>query len=128
MNRVKTIVSMMVLSVLVGGGVAQATPTDSYFPWSWGNLRVADIMQQSDNDVHVQFRDSNGNIKTVWPNSSGTDLCGGSDKLYLVRARTNFKEIVDALNMAGLAGRPVWVAYEPTNGKCYIKAVSVTMQ
>jgi hypothetical protein len=130
MNRMKiqAVVSMMVLPMVVGGGVALATPTDSYFPWSWGNLRVADVHQRSDNEVHVRFRDANGAIRTYWPNSAGTDLCGGSDALYLARARTNFKEMLDALNTAGLAGRPVWVAYEPYNGRCYIKAINVTMQ
>lgn len=126
--KIRAVVSMMVLSMVVGGGVVYATPTDSTFPWSLGNLRVADVQQRSDNEVQVRFRDANGALRTNWHNSAGTDICGGTDSLLLARARTNFKEIVDALNTAGLAGRPVWVAYEPYNGKCYIKAVSVMMQ
>lgn len=128
MNRIKlsAVTSALVVSGLLGAAVAHATPTDSGFPWSWGGLKVSDVMQGSDNDVYVKFKNPDGTIRTVWPNSSGTDLCGGNATLRLARARTNFQEIVETLNAAGLSGRPVWVAYEPTSGVCYIKAVQIS--
>lgn len=127
-NKMMLLAGVLTLSAGLSARPAAATPTDGAFPWSMGGLKVAGITQGGDNEVYVNFRNPDGSIRTVWPNSSGTDLCGGKDILRLARARTNFKEIVDALSGAGLAGRPVWVAYEPTAGTCYIKSVNVTMQ
>jgi hypothetical protein len=105
---------------------AFASPTDGGFPWSWGGLRVSAVTQGGDNDVYAQFKNPDGSVKNVWPDSKGSDLCAGATTLRVSRARANFKEIVDALNLAGLSGRQVWVAYEPTAGVCYVKALSVT--
>jgi hypothetical protein len=130
MNRFKmsAVTSALVVSGLLGAAVAHATPTDSAFPWSLGGLRVAELAQGSDNEVYVKFKNGDGTIRKLWPNSAGTDLCGGTDTLRLARARTNFQNIVETLTAAGLAGRNVWVAYEPTSGVCYVKSVSVTLQ
>ncbi|MGK3967691.1 hypothetical protein WMF38_26400 [Sorangium sp. So ce118] len=130
MNRFKmfTLVSVVALSGMVVSSVASATATDSFVNWSWGDLRVGDINQGADNDVYVTFRNPDGTVHNVWPNYAGTEICGRATSLRLARGRTNFKEIVDALSMAGLAGRPVWVGYEPVGGVCYIKTVTVTLR
>ncbi len=121
-------VATLVLSGLVAGGIAHANPTDAGFPWSMGGLRTSNISQGADNDTYVTFKNPGGDIRKFWPNSAGVDICFGQDSLRLSRARTNYREIVEALNMSGLAGRSIWVAYEPFNGRCYIKAVTVTLQ
>lgn len=118
----------MMASIVVGSGIATASPTDSYFPWSYGGLRVATVAQGSDNQVTVRFRNSDGSIRKYWPNSAGVDICRGTDILVLARARENFKEIVDGLHLAGLYGRSIWVAYEPIGSVCYIKSIDITMQ
>jgi hypothetical protein len=130
MNHFKmlALVSVMVLSVVVGAGVAGASPTDGYATWSMGGLRVAEIHQAGDNDVLVQFRNPDGTIRNYWPNASGTDICGGAASLRVARARTNFKEMVEGLNIAGLSGRNLHVWYEPTGGVCYIKSFTTFMQ
>lgn len=43
----------------------------------------------------------------------------------MARAREDFKKIVETLHLAGISGKMVWVAYEPTAGVCYIKAVEM---
>ncbi len=123
-----TVASILGLSTLAGSGIAAASPTDGSFPWSYGGLRVADVIQGGDNDVYVRFRNPDGSIRKLWTNSTGADICGGADALRLSRARTNFSEVVAALNGAGLSGRSVWVAYEPTGSVCYIKSLSVSLQ
>lgn len=130
MNRFNklALVSLVVLSGVVGSGDAAASPTDGGATWSMGSLRVVDIAHAGDNDVYVQFRNPSGAIRNIWPNASGADICGGETRLRLARGRTNFKEMLEALNMAGLAGRPLHVWYEPTAGVCYIKALTVSLQ
>jgi hypothetical protein len=129
MNRFKisAVASALVLSGMLGA-VAHATPTDTAFTWSMNGLRTAELTQGSDNDVYVKFKNPDGAIRKFWPNSAGVDICAGSDTLRLARGRGNFKEIVDTLTAAGLAGRSLWVGYEPVAGTCYIKTVSVTLQ
>ncbi|XXT22669.1 hypothetical protein WME94_14045 [Sorangium sp. So ce429] len=122
-----TLASVMMLATVVGARPVDATPTDGGSAWSYGGLRIADVAHGGDNDVYVQFRNPDGTIRNKWPNASGADICGGATNLRLSRARTNFKEVVEALNIAGLAGRNVHVWYEPTSGTCYIKAISVNL-
>lgn len=117
---------VILLSSVVGPGIATASPTDSSWTWSYGGLRVATIGQGGDGHSGVRFRNPDGTIRSFWPNSAGVDICGRTD-LILARAREDFKEIVETLNLAGLNGKTVWVAYEPTAGVCYIKAVEVAM-
>lgn len=106
---------------------ANAGPTDSGFPWSWGGLRVNSIIQGGDSEVYVTLKNPDGSVRSIWPDARGVDLCGGKPELRITRARTNFKELVDGFNAAGLAGRTLWVAYEPTGGICYVKAMAVAM-
>jgi len=39
------------------------------------------VQQRLDNDVHARFREGKRNIKTYWPNATGTKICGSSDAL-----------------------------------------------
>ncbi|WP_437313623.1 hypothetical protein [Sorangium sp. So ce385] len=123
-----SLTSALALATIVVSSSASASPIDGNATWSWGPLRVADIGHGGDNDVYVQFRNADGTIRNRWPNASGAEICGGSATLRLARGRTNFKEMLESLNIAGLSGRTVWVWYEPTDRVCYIKRLGVAMQ
>ena len=127
----RTLSTVLACAALVGATAltapAAASPTDTGWTWVLGSLTVSALIQGSDNDFYAEFRKADGTPQTKWVNSSGTDVCGNNPRLRLSRSRGNFKEMVDTLNLAGLSHRSLWVAYEPSNGVCYIKSIAVNM-
>ncbi|XXX74008.1 hypothetical protein WMF30_40815 [Sorangium sp. So ce134] len=127
MNRLKisAFASAMMLPTLLLPGTAGATAIDSAFTWSITEIIVGDVGAGSDNDIYVTFRNMDGSQHVGFWNSAGTEICNNNPTLRLSRARTNFKEMLEVLNVAGLSGKKVWVGYEPVGGQCYLKTVSV---